>query len=402
MAGSPFLFKCYDLRTLTHLADIPAVGASFGTQLNAPGTFGLSLPIDDPRMEVLNWNEATSPGRTAICVDYNGALIAGFETLTRTYQRSQHKVTLGGAEFFAYFKQRIQAYDYAPGSTDPGSEAYWSSFLTEPDPGANPLLIAKQVITDTLALGTIANGMGVAIQQTGTPSSVAVQFPINQWQSLDSIVTTLSQMGYGTGFDFGTDVHYSAGVPVVTLTLSFPRRGLIGSGSGLVADVTRAADYEYNEDAQAAANLITETASGSGGYISQGINSTPITLGGYPLMEAVISRSNVSSQDVLDACAAGDIALYAYPVVTGSVTLYADDPGMPLGHFVAGDDFRLVVPAVAGDGSIYDRRFPRGLDYVFRVRQWSCTVPTSGRPTVKVDFVMPPPSSGVAVTPPIA
>ena len=399
--ASPFLFKCYDLVTLTHLADIPALGASFGAQLNSAGSMTMSVPIEDPRMEVLNWSEATSPGRTAIFVDYQGSLVCGFETLTRTYQRSQRKVGLGGAEFTAYFKQRIQQHDYAPGSVDPGSEAYWSSFLTEPDPGANPLLIAKQVITDALAVGTIANGLGVSIVQTGTPTNVAVQFPINQWQAVDSIMTTLSQMGYGTGFDFGVDVHYIAGAPVATLTLSFPRRGLIGTSSGQVADVTRAVDWEYNEDAQASANFIYETASGSGGYISQGVDWAPMAVG-YPLTEAVISRSNVSSQDVLDACAAGDIAVYAYPVVTGSVTLYADDPGMPLGRFSTGDDFRLVVPAVSGDGTNYDRRFPNGLDYTFRVSQWSCTVPTSGKPTVKIDFVMPPPSSGIALPPPTA
>lgn len=233
-----------------------------------------------------------------------------------------------------------------------------------------------------------------ALQAGGTTltSWVVMSYPSIQRQTVNMIVSQLQQMGYGVGFDFGVDVGYnSAGVPAATLNLSFPRRGRIAGTTGLVVDIEDATQFEYSEDATQMGNQIYETST-STGSITVIDAWAPSLEAGWPLLEQLISHPDINStpnvQIVLAACAASDLALYAYPVSVINVTVPAwQNP--KLGDYITGDDVRVLV-APASQGVPANPRFPNGLDFYWRITEYEVTIADQGLSTVKLTLNLPP------------
>lgn len=397
--GSPLRYRFYDLVSLTHLADLPATGITFGSQLLSPMSWSMQIPIASANVQALAPLASTIPGRTAMFVDYNGSLVQGGWLSTNRWQDSTQAYVVSGTELWGYFQQRLQARDYS----NPAGEslAIWTAN------NFNPVLIAEQVIRDAqgVAFGAICGTAGNSppgllinvVQVGGTAPPITVTFPLVQLQTVDQIVTTLASMGYGQGFDFGVDVQYVSGIPTPVITLSYPRRGVSAEVSGLTINTETAVDFIYTMDATAQSTTLHESATTGGGI--QAIVSAPSVLAaGFPTTEQNIARTYISSQAVLNACADGDLSLYAWPVPSGEVHLRINDPNAPLGSYSVGDDFRLLVSSPGANGTIHPR-FPGGLDYFFRVQSWTVTVTAAGEPVSVVVFGMPPSAS--VVPPPL-
>lgn len=378
------------------IAEVPFFGVKFSQRLNTPGSFSANLNLRDSSAQALNLLEGTQPSRTALFVDFLGQIVWGGIIWTRQYSRQQAaQIPIGGKEFWSYFTQRVQAKDY---TTPPGSGAYWS---TNP---ADPMATALQVVSDALAVpgSALAAGSGFPLTLNAnngvpTPSGewISSSYPLTQYQSIDTMVSQLSQMGYGPGFDFAIDCAYGAGqqsgsLPVLSLNLSNPTRGLQVGTSGLTIITANQDDYGFPEDGTQQGTTCYDTASSGATLTAIQSNPQPID-NGYPLLEQVINYNNIASQQTLNSIAQNDSVMYAYPVIAPWAQFSVfDDP--PLGSFKTGDAVRWIIDP--------DERFVAGLDWYWRIVGIDVDAPDQGRVTTKLTFNLP--SGTSAVAPPTA
>ena len=422
MGSSDFTYYAYDFLTGSYLGTLPFRGVSFGQQLDAVGQMSATLDLDDPRIAADDPLNCTVPNRTFMVVDYLDSIVWGGIVATRkrsvdsSLSSTTRTLDIQCSELWSYFQQRIQATDYsAPPSSGIGSPmTYWNA-----GPIGGPwdaTLIAAQVISDALAhsvslpitngdplggLGLLINGANPDAANPVVPPSgyVDVNYPFTSTQSVDTIVAQLAQLGLGVGFDFGVDLAYSDGPgspPVATVNISYPRRGRTFAQDNLVLDITTARRYEFPEDGTQTANQAFEV--GGAGAIVVDKAQAPEDQG-YALWERVFSRANMQSaniQSLLRQIGLSDLALYAYGPVTPTATIAVSDPNLPLGSFIVGDDVAITMPQYGqeldanGDQTLYDPRFPAGMEQEWRIVQWQATVADQGDSTVQLTFNAPP------------
>jgi hypothetical protein len=415
---SPLTYVCFDLVTGAYLGRLPLAGVSFGSQLLQPGSLTGTIDLGDPAIQNLGPLGITMPARTLLCVDYLGALVWGGIVWTRDYKFDSvtRKMTVTATEIWSYFSSREQATDYsAPpfsGITGPSTEmAIWdaSSAFSDANNVWDPMLIAWQILSDAMTqvpFGNLLAGMGIAANSFTTPSGylasgtqtptgdyLSINYPYSSLQQVSSMISQLAGNGLGVGFDYAVDVAYSGGsgsFPVATVNLSYPRRGRTYANNGLVLNCGQAISYDIPEDGTQAGNTIYEQ--GSSGSLNVSQNIQPLN-GGYPIIEQIKSRANITSANMLAILAfqgASDLAVLSYPIATPTVTTDLFAGPIPLGQFVVGDDCRWLIPAMTGLGSVFDPRFPGGLDEEWRIIGWNATVSDSGQSTLVFTLSLPP------------
>ena len=422
----PLTYLLYDLRTGKYLGRLPLAGVTFGSQLLIPGTASGALDIASPAVQALGPLQITAPARTVLAIDYLGALIWGGIIWPRSYKfdSTSRQLQITATELWSYLQQRDQATDYSSppysGLTGLASKmAIWDATLTDAISVYDPLLIAWQIISDALQqvlYGNILGGLGIAANGytsaaaylasgTNTPPAnyLSVNYPLSSIQQAHMIVNQLASNGIGTGFDYAIDIAYSAGPgspPVGTVNLSYPRRGRTYAANNLVLNSGQAISYEPPEDGTQAANTIYEQGASGSLVASQNINALEA---GYPVLEANKSRSNITSANILNVLTAlgiSDLAQYTFPLVTPSVTMDLFNSSVPLGQFIVGDDVRWIIPATDGAGSVFDPRFPSGLDTAaFRIVGYQATVADAGQS--KIVFSLAPAPILVSTAPSI-
>lgn len=410
--GNPFTYYCYDLLSGALIGQSPMRAVTFGQQLNQPGTMTATLDLMDPRVQSTNPLGCTKPNRTLVVIDYQGAILWAGIVITRNWKRSAEANTVAAleiqcAEVWAWFQQRIQATDYSapPSSGITGSMTYWTATPWD------PTLIAAQILSDAVAYTDGATNSNVQLLNNGwvirvngaAPNAaspvvpaldyVAVNYPFTSMQSVDTIVTQLSQLGLGVGFDFAIDLAYSGGpgtTPVPTINLSYPRRGRLFSQNNLVLDLGTARSYSFPEDGSQTANQVYEL--GGSGAIVVSANANPLAQG-FPLWERVFSRAQAQSANIvqiLTQMGLGDLAISSYAPVAPSVTIGMFDTNLPLGSFVIGDDVQVVMQSNDPDGNVFDPRFPAGLSQEWRIIAWQANLPDQGDATVTLTLNQPP------------
>lgn len=415
---NPFSYYAFDFLTGVFLGQVPLRGVTFGKQLNSPGTLKGTLDLSDPRVQATFPLALTIPNRSFIIADYLGVPMWGGVVLPREPKtESSGSGTTGTlditcSETWAYFQRRVQATDYSsPPFSGISGESPMGLWTATPFDAS---LIACQVIEDVLGYAdgvTIPHGNplgGMTVRLNGAAPSVpvaseehwvAVSYPYPSMQMADSIVSLLAQLGLGVGFDYAVDLAYSAGSPsppAATINLSYPRRGRTVEQSSLLIDVTTARSYSFPEQGGETANRVYEL--GGSGAISVSEN-TFAQEQGYAIWERIMSRASIQSQNImsiLQQTGLSDLALYSYPPVTPSVTLGINDPNLPLGSFIEGDDIEVLIPVLNDQGTIFDSRFPAGLDQEFRITGYDITVADDGDATMKLALAAPPFTQAIA------
>lgn len=418
----PFKYVCCDLRSGAIKGEIPLTGVTFSKTLNGNGQFQGTIDLTDPATQMVDPLNLTTPGRSAIFVDYNGTLVWGGAILSPRgydFEPQKRQLTVTAVDCWAYLAQRQQATDYsAPpfsGITGPSTPmSIWNAANVTAGGVAvawDPVLMAWQIVSDALSvqspysnilggLSIAANGFTTTGGYTGstsaTPSGsyVAQTFPFSSLQTIDTMVSQFTQLGYTVGFDRGLDVAYSNGplsVPMGTVNFSYPRRGRTFAQNNLVCDLRAARSYQFPEDPSQEANTIYET--GASGLIVALQNIFPLQQG-VPLLEKTINRSQITSANapaLLYNIGISDLFLYSYPVVVPQVVvdLFGDNP--TLGQFIEGDDVLLrLPPSDPVTGQVWDPRFPNGLWQEWRIQQWSASVGDDGDSTLTLTFNQPP------------
>ncbi len=377
-----------DLMTNAVLARLPFTQVTFSYTLNAAGQFSGTLPIEGLDPVATNWEEATRPAKTILWVVADGATVWGGIVWSRNYSMVEQTIRIQANDFWSYFNQRQQAKDYS---------YTWVSYV-------DPMMIAETVVNDALAVANSGLADILTVEKQGSTSTtdwVIMSYPYQEMQSVEMIVTQLQQMGYGVGFDFAIDVADHNGTRAAFLTLSYPRRGRVAGTTGLALDITTATDFTFPEDGTKTGNRIYEVST-SAGSIMVIVNAEAAFADNYPLLEQLLQHPDINStplvQPVLQACANSDLALYAYPVVTPTVTIPLW--GTPsFGEYIVGDDIRLIVPKVAGAGMKQNPRFPNGMDAYWRIVQVDVTIADEGLSTAKLTLDIPPSASGPVAPP---
>jgi len=407
---NPFTYPALNLLTGKVTAALPYQGVSFGQSLNQPGPWTGQISLNDPRVQALGWDQASAPTSSCTFVDYNGTLVWGGINWTRSYDSADpmRALKVGASEFGSYWQRRVQSKDYG------------TTFAS----GEDPMLIVQQIISDansnnaTNATNTPLLGMAGMTLVLNSPYSlsapyngfqVAPSYPGTSLQTIDSIVSLLSQMGYQVGFDYSFDVAYiytTTGVgaaaivtkvPSVVMNLWFPRQGQTFAQKGLQIFTIKDGSYTYPEDGSQQATGVAETGSGTGGISPVAISAA---IPGYPLVERTFSRTQITDQATLTNVAEGDLGIFCYPVVTPTFKFRVTPPNaagvipptatLPFGSWGLGDDLLMTIDPVSGAGENTDPRFPNGMSFEWRIIGWTCQVADSGAATVTLDLGIPP------------
>lgn len=426
----PLTYCAYDLLTGRFLGTLPFSQVTFGSQLLQPGTFSGTIDVASAAVQALGPFDLIQTGRTAILIDYLGSFIWGGIAWTAPYDQDDTKrqLQVGATEIWSYLaNQRMQGTDYsAPpysGISGTSEMGLWDATLTASGPPDNgpgvwdPMLIAAQMLYDAmynvpnanlfggtgLALNGYPIGYGGANSPTGvsaylnsgtaTPrlNYIAENYPYSSLQQLGSAINQIATLGLGEGFDYGVDVAGSATGPVTcTVNLSYPRRGRTFANNNLVLDCQRALKFSIPPDATQTANTVYEQ--GANGALSVSQNAQALN-GGYPILERIMSRSNIQSANVmqvLQQTGAADLAIYSYPVYTPTVTTDLFTGPLTLGQFIVGDDVWWRIPKTNGVGQTFCPRFPNGLDVEGRIIAYQAQVAEAGTSTLTVTLSEPP------------
>jgi hypothetical protein len=380
-------YKFTDLFKFQLLAELPLNSASFSLVVNGVGPWQATLNVEDTQVRKSNWINATAPWLAALWVDIDGQLIYGGPVIGRKYDEASGKATLSGSDFCGYLSQRLQARDYKE-YTDPEGHT-WSALPGAPAPRIAYYLLA-QAMEKQYSLP-----IDIAYDETEVDGEFWITFssPITQQQTLMAMMTQLQQLGYLVGVDYAADVQYVAGVPSVSITLSYPRRG--ATNISTVIEVSAPpGGMEYNEDGSQAGNRVVEQTGAISATATAAEWGPAMTEDGYPLLEKVVSHASLSptaaSAQVLQAYASGDLAVYAYPLLAPSIPLPMFGSPSIFDFLPIGNDVMLKVPTGAGALPSNNPRFPNGLDYRFRAVRLDCTIPDAGLPTMKPTLNIPP------------
>lgn len=418
MALKP-IYHCHDFVTGNYLATLPMNGVKFGAGLNTSGAFSGSVPlvISDPEIAALDPWDVTVPGKCVVVVDVGGSPIEAYLIFTRNRKMDPQGISITGKSIYAWLTKRLQATDYSnppySGISPTSPMTYWTAGGLSSYAGADPTLIAAQLLYDAMAnyfYNTVTTGMnvlgGVEILINGkTPNAstpvtpqadwVAPTFPYSSLQTLDTIAQQLVGLGWQTGFDITFRVEYSNGPRsplVATIDIAYPRAGRTVAANGVVVDMNQARNYSVDEDFGPTGTVQYEQGGQNQMFVA---DNTEPRIEGWPLTEVVQSRSTMVGPNILPTLqSAGeqDEFLYSYPVttITATMPLWGTDPS--LGDVTMGDDCRLLYAPLAvrlaqGKG---DYNFPAGLDMEMRIVAWNATVADEGDSTVDYTLNAPP------------
>ena len=412
---NPFTYCLYDLLSGQFKGTLPLSQVTFGSQLLQPGSFSGTIDVASQAIQNLGPFGLIEPGRTALLIDYLGSFIWGGIIWTAPFDQDDTKrqVQIGATEIWSWIQnQRVQATDYTspPYSGITGNSSVmpiWDASSTDSIGVYDPVLIAWQMLSDALyyvpsanlfgGTGIAANGYTTAsaylASGTNTPQTdyLSESYPYSSMQQLGSAINQLATLGLGVGFDYGIDLGGSAFGPVTcTVNLSYPRRGRTFANNNLVLDCQRALKLSIPPDGTQTANTVYEQ--GASGALSVSQNAQPLN-GGYPILERIMSRSNIQSANVMQVLAqtgAADLAIYSYPVYTPTVTTDLFTGPLQLGQFIVGDDVWWRIPKTDGVGNTFCPRFPNGLDVEGRIVAFQATVADSGTSTLQVTLCEPP------------
>jgi hypothetical protein len=352
-----YTYLCCDLVTNLPLALIPFTGVSFDLVLNGAGTWKATLPLFDPRIQALNWDEATVPARCVVYVFRNDTVLWAGIVWTRDYDSTKQVESFQASTCESYY-MHVPA-----GGTH--------NFVN-----VDQLDIVRTLIADVNASGGTLP-MTVSTNESGifrTFDSFGYDF---KW--LSDQIKVLQELP--NGFDFGADVSYTPGSPPhVQFNLDFPRRGVTAAAVTAVFEYPgNVESYKLSEDGTAFADGVYELGAGSGPAMAVGSAAdTSLLADGWPVMIAIVSRKDIVDPAFLTEYAQGDLAIYGEPAQVTQVVVRADrDP--VLGSYKTGDDVRL---------RINDARFPApGLDQILRVQKIAVAVADDGTETVTLDLI---------------
>lgn len=372
-----------DLLTNQINAELPLTGVTFQQALNQAGGFSASLLMSDYRLtqnnytstSIYNLDYVTTPGRSVIYIERDGIIVYGGIIWSRTYDSSHQTMSLSGREFESYFERR--------------RISYTTAFAT----GTDQFALVKTLIDNAQSqpygnIGVVTSGIGLCGQGISSPYVV---YDYEKRVVFDTVLD-LSRQDTPYGFDFSIDAAYDSNKNIVkTMSLSYPRQGRSYTANAFAPMLEFPGSmlyYTYPEDGGSMANRVYGTGPGSneGQYISTANNTVSLTAG-YPLLEEVVSFTQIPSPLVVDSLTSAEVLARAKPVTVMTATwsptvdgLSGLSVGPVFGEFQHGDIFRIRVT---------DDRFFNTFETALRLSKYDVRVGDSGAELITGQFVVP-------------
>jgi hypothetical protein len=242
----------------------------------------------------------------------------------------------------------------------------------------------------------------------------APAFPYASVATLDSIVQTMTGLGYMVGVDVTIPVWYSGAGPYgpgalkAAINISYPLAGKLSPASLLMVDLTRARQYDMTEDSSNQGVIMYETGVTGSMTIVENVNplrGAPLSGGGplpWPILEQVSSFSGTLTgrsltgghgiTSMLEFLAQSESYMASFPIFSGTARMPLFGPDPPFGAAVAGgfgigDETMVWLPPG------FDNNFPKGLNQLMRIVSWQANVPAGGDQTVDITLNIPPAAS---------
>jgi hypothetical protein len=324
MATYRYLFA--DVLTGSVLAELPLYGVSFSKYLSKAGNFTGTYPLYSTQLDNADVLNATLPGRTAIYIERNGALVWGGIIWTRLWQSDQRVLEMTAQTFESYlYKQVIER---------------TQSFVNVDQKNILALLVSNMQSKSSANIGITVPGT--------FSSSIVRSTTFWDYETWTYGRAAENLAGYADGLDWYIDVQYgSLGAPIKQLT--------IGDVLGQPQTTTQLAwdypgtvsKYTLPESASQGATTVIGVGAGDGPTTLKAKSVAQTLLnGGYPDLQEIYSNKDVSKPNTLASQTQAYLNSIKVPVTTPSVWI---DPDQGWGQFALGDSAFL---------SIVDDRFP--------------------------------------------
>jgi hypothetical protein len=353
-----------DLRSGLRIAELPINDLSFGSVLNGAGELSGSLPLpsNDP-VQAAALVDAVDPVRRQIIVERDGVVVWCGIVWVAAYDDTSQTVDVRAGETWSYYRKRII-----------GTRR---KFV-----GVDQLDIVQTLLEDAHAVSGGDIGVTVGTETSGVDRDRT--YETWEFKNLGEAVEQLAEVI--DGFDFSIDAYWTdAGTLGKALRLWYPRKGRRFDETGHVFEVGRnIISWDWPLDGTRYANQVRNVGAGQDAGTLRVTRTASDQLllpsaggPGYPLIEDVISNTDVLVAATLTAQA--DLALnsVARPVVIPSVTVRADlDP--IFGAWSLGDACRIVAePGITP-------YFPNGLDDYRRIIGFDVAVSDDGEEEVQL------------------
>lgn len=357
-----------DLRTQTRIAEIPLAGLSYGSILNGAGELSGTLMLppgssDYDKTLAAIFNDAVDEVRRELVVERDGVVVWTGIVWASPYQDDNQTRSVRAAETWSYFRRRVIG----------TRRAYVQ---------ADQLAIARQLMVDAQAV--TGGNINVTIGSETSGVLRDRKYEVWEYKQLGEAIEQLAAV-IG-GFDFAVDATWdSAGALSKTFRLSYPRRGRTQESNNLVFEVGRnVISWDWPTDGTRYANQIHNIGAGEAEAtvrvtVSEASQLDSLASGGpgYPLIEKVISHTDVVRTSTLTAQALDELSTSAKEVVLPSITVRADREPV-FGSYITGDSCRFVCqPGLSP-------RFPDGIDTLRRIVGWSVKVDDNGGEEVQL------------------
>jgi hypothetical protein len=346
-----YRFLVADLLTGIVREEIPFSSVKFGDVLNAPGSFSAATPISLARngYDPITRN-VLDPGRTAIHVERDGVIVWSGILWTVRANVTDQTIEYGAEGLWSYFRRRTIRTDTTFTGIDQAAIAQQLVTTAQSVPGGDLGIVVGSETTGRLRdrdyVGTERKPIGEAIEQ------------------LAAVID---------GFDFSISSAWNAGMIESTFEIHYPRRG---TRTAIVVDLNGPiGGFEYTIDATVQANEITAIGADNGTGPISTVVSDPDTFTGYPLLEDVLSLTDVSDLDTLDDHARNRLAAIRLPVATIPNVEFRPSGDLTIGAITTGDELRVIANA----GYV-------NVDAWYRVVSWEIEVDENGTETMRLTF----------------
>jgi hypothetical protein len=353
------------------VAELPVASLTFGSVLNGAGDCSATLPL--PPLDTAQgrelariFNDAATEVRRQLVVERDGVPVWAGPIWASPYSDGSPSRDIRAGEWWSYFRRRINLFTGVFNQVD-------------------QLQIARQLIESPLVVSAfIGSPMGFTVDDVTSGVLRDRTYPAVERKEIGEAVEQLAEVI--NGFDFAVDVSWSgAGTLVKNVRLQYPRRGRPFTQTGLTFEVGRnVVDFTWPSDGTRYSNFVHALGNGDG---PTALRSTVAAFGeilppsagglGVPIVEEVVSRTDVVRQSTLNNVAQSALNARARPVVVPEITVRADSDPI-FGSYVTGDSCRVLIqPGVSP-------RFPEGLDVFRRILGWEVQVTDEGTEDVKL------------------
>jgi hypothetical protein len=345
-----------DLLTNSILLDLPFSGVSYDRRLNGPGNGTFSFQMNSfgaTATEIANYNQmvidSTIPGRTAVYIERNSALVWGGIIWSRLYESEGQTVQFTAQTFESFlYKQVVES---------------TQAFTNVDQRNIFALMVQNMQAKFHANIGIVVPGTFANVVRRSTTF-----WDYEVW-TYGKVAENL--VGYADGFDYTIDVQYSSGVPVKQLLIDNVL-GSPASVSGLAWDYPGGIkNYYYPENASNAATSVIGVGAGDGkAMLRSKAQTASLLTAGYPDLQEVYTNKDVSVASTLASQTRANLTQISVPIIAPTFEVNPE-VGPGVNDFALGD---------YGYVNIDDPRFPSTTRVLVRVVGYQAKPPQSDGP----------------------